>query len=691
MVLGLRHIHECDLVHLDVKPENFFFTSAGTLKIGDFGISKERNHTSAFENADLLQPSVSTSWDSATMAAALNRSNRSASDPVAPVKSKDTPQPSGESEAGDAAYMAPELISRELGPVGQPADLFSLGAVLLELAADIDLPYREAGWMHLRHLHGQPPTAKAGALHGDLLTVNASDGARTQCHTDGSSIMSEGARLQYEGRSSELRSLIQRLLHRIPSARPTIDEVMAEPKLQSHLQRRQQTNSQSFLRDYLGLVPIRLQPAPAPIAAPSTQADDQSYSSPPSSPVSQRSVAPAAAFSVRSSDGHETDTHRRQHSSFRRDGMGAAHRAGNRASDSDDDETQSKTVVSLFSSPIASPSREPADAVMSFDAPLGISVRSNPRSMEPSNVLSNFDSDSDDDEHLDDLEGSRQRRRLSSAFRQQDNGQASNMISGGDTVFRVSNSMEDIGYNEPARPLPAASAFVVNSKPHVISESPVGVSPAYQRNWSRGTTPVFAMDPTGVFAVPAPRVVPHPAHSVHAPVHSAESGFSSLALSPTVPLTIAPGATQSPAPSVSRSTDKLSTPVQARASPANPFYTAQSTPFRPPTTVSTSTLTPSHHSVGAFAQTPLGFSASNIVSPTPVFNTAQPPLLSLAQQVQQHQMRRPPSVPFSPRESAPPVDRESAPSPSFAFTPSAALFSAKPRTSSPADPKPNAE
>ena len=39
-LLGLAHIHSCDVVHLDIKPENFLLVE-GVLKIIDFGLAKK--------------------------------------------------------------------------------------------------------------------------------------------------------------------------------------------------------------------------------------------------------------------------------------------------------------------------------------------------------------------------------------------------------------------------------------------------------------------------------------------------------------------------------------------------------------------------------------------------------------------------------------------------------------------------
>ncbi|KAJ1340294.1 hypothetical protein BSLG_005067 [Batrachochytrium salamandrivorans] len=97
---GLRHIHQRNIVHLDIKPGNILISRDGTLKIGDFGMAAR------------------------------------------------APVPKGADREGDRSYLAPEVLSD--AAVGCAADIFSLGLILLEISANIILPENGPVWQHLR-------------------------------------------------------------------------------------------------------------------------------------------------------------------------------------------------------------------------------------------------------------------------------------------------------------------------------------------------------------------------------------------------------------------------------------------------------------------------------------------------------------------------------------------------------------
>jgi len=45
IVIALKFIHDRRILHRDIKSSNIFLTSNGTVKIGDFGISKTLENT----------------------------------------------------------------------------------------------------------------------------------------------------------------------------------------------------------------------------------------------------------------------------------------------------------------------------------------------------------------------------------------------------------------------------------------------------------------------------------------------------------------------------------------------------------------------------------------------------------------------------------------------------------------------
>ncbi|KAI0394079.1 hypothetical protein F5Y17DRAFT_274018 [Xylariaceae sp. FL0594] len=98
---GLRYIHAAGLVHRDLKPSNVLVSFDGTLKIGDFGLATAV-HESSQESLDL---------------------------------------------DGDREYLAPEALRSE---IDMPIDIFSLGLIMLEIAANVKLPENGATWTALR-------------------------------------------------------------------------------------------------------------------------------------------------------------------------------------------------------------------------------------------------------------------------------------------------------------------------------------------------------------------------------------------------------------------------------------------------------------------------------------------------------------------------------------------------------------
>ncbi|KAJ5232744.1 hypothetical protein N7468_005700 [Penicillium chermesinum] len=100
LALGLKQIHDQGFIHLDLKPANVLVTFEGVLKIGDFGMA--------------------TRW----------------------------PAEDGIEGEGDREYIGPEIL---MGRFDKPADIFSLGLIIFEIAGNVELPDNGASWQKLRN------------------------------------------------------------------------------------------------------------------------------------------------------------------------------------------------------------------------------------------------------------------------------------------------------------------------------------------------------------------------------------------------------------------------------------------------------------------------------------------------------------------------------------------------------------
>lgn len=149
LLQGVRHLHKHNLVHMDIKPENIFFGYDGLCKLGDFGLVIDLSQGSDHEAVE-----------------------------------------------GDPKYLAPEVMKLEFGP---PADLFSLGMTILELATDLDLPKHGEAWQMLRQ--GMLPPAANGI-------------------------------------SNDLQNMLLGLLHPNPQKRLTADQALSLPSVKKVLLRK---------------------------------------------------------------------------------------------------------------------------------------------------------------------------------------------------------------------------------------------------------------------------------------------------------------------------------------------------------------------------------------------------------------------------------------------------------------------
>ncbi|CAM9016530.1 unnamed protein product [Wickerhamomyces anomalus] len=137
IAMGLKYIHACNILHLDLKPANIFITFEGSLKIGDFGMASKYPTPPSFERE------------------------------------------------GDREYIAPEIISQQ--KYDKPADIFSLGLIMVEIAANIILPDNGVPWQKLR----SGDLSDAGRLSSTELHYNMTHGSITSKNSTYSSLLND--------------------------------------------------------------------------------------------------------------------------------------------------------------------------------------------------------------------------------------------------------------------------------------------------------------------------------------------------------------------------------------------------------------------------------------------------------------------------------------------------------------------
>lgn len=137
LLSAVKHLHDHNLLHLDIKPENIFISFDDEAKLGDFGLMcnySDLNSSISIEGHSFRPDPddsgiLNKSFNSSTMVTTIDTSSL---DSI---------------EEGDSKYLASEAMQ---GKFTKAADIYSLGITMFEAASGMELPQRGETYHKLR-------------------------------------------------------------------------------------------------------------------------------------------------------------------------------------------------------------------------------------------------------------------------------------------------------------------------------------------------------------------------------------------------------------------------------------------------------------------------------------------------------------------------------------------------------------
>lgn len=223
LLLAVKHLHDHDLIHMDIKPDNIFISFDGIAKLGDFGLmcscldlnssnisnistmpTTKRNsynyNNNNINNNSLNLDNSNNLNSSMRFFDNIHHDNENDEDMVfeSSMLSNQLPTDHDDSgilnrsdesidsiDEGDSKYLASETMQ---GKFTKAADIFSLGITIFEVASGLELPKRGEVYHKLRH--------------------------------------NEIEDLYFNGLSAELVTIIKMMMEQDYTKRPTIDDLL---------------------------------------------------------------------------------------------------------------------------------------------------------------------------------------------------------------------------------------------------------------------------------------------------------------------------------------------------------------------------------------------------------------------------------------------------------------------------------